>query len=63
VLECIARGQQELRDEISTWQRELSIGLNVPRLKKKLDVVEQVQKGGGIHTKKPGQLAGLFLCP
>jgi phage-related minor tail protein len=49
LMQLFVKGQQEFRDEISTWQRELEIGLDVPRLKKKLDVVEQVQKGGGIR--------------
>jgi len=48
VLERIARGQQEFRDEISDWQRGLEVNLNLVQVKKGLDLVQEVQKGGGI---------------
>lgn len=49
VLERIARGQQEFRDEISDWQRNLEVNLDPRKAKKAIDVATQVTSGGGIR--------------
>lgn len=49
LMQQMVRGQQEFRDEISDWQRNLEVSLDPRKAKKALDVVAQVQSGGGIR--------------
>ncbi len=48
VLERIAKGQEEFRDEISTWQRELETNVDLFKLKKNLETIDKTQTGGGL---------------
>jgi hypothetical protein len=49
VLERIARGQQEFRDEIGDWQRNLVVQNNLQEVAKGLKTVQDVKQGGGIR--------------
>lgn len=49
VLERIARGQQEFRDEIGDWQRNLVVQNNLQEVAKGLKTVQDVRQGGGIR--------------
>lgn len=47
LVQQLVRSHEEFRDEISTWQRELN--LDPRRAKRAIDMVTQVQSGGGIR--------------
>jgi phage-related minor tail protein len=49
VLERIAWGQQEFRDEIADWQRNLVVQNNLQEVAKGLKTVQDVKQGGGIR--------------
>ena len=49
VLERIARGQQEFREEIGDWQRNLVVQNNLQEVAKGLKTVQDVKQGGGIR--------------
>jgi hypothetical protein len=48
VLERIAQGQVEFREEISDWQRNLGVNLNYHKLREGLDVGDKTRNGGGL---------------
>jgi len=49
LMQQLVRGQQDFRNEISDWQRDINVNLDPRSVKKALDVVTQVQSGGGIR--------------
>jgi hypothetical protein len=49
LMQQLVKSHQEFRDEISDWQRNYEVNLDPRKAKKAIDVVTQVQKGGGIR--------------
>jgi hypothetical protein len=48
LMQQMVRGQQEFRDEISDWQRNLVVQNNLRDVSRGLKMVQDVEKGGGI---------------
>ena len=42
-------GQQEFRDEITEWQRDINVNLDPRKAKKAIDAATQVMSGGGLR--------------
>jgi phage-related minor tail protein len=49
LMQQLVRGQQEFRDEITDWQRGFEVNLDPRKAKKAVDMVAEIQKGGGIR--------------
>jgi hypothetical protein len=48
LLERIARGQEDFREEISKWQREQEVRLDLFKVREGLDTKQRVKTGGGL---------------
>jgi hypothetical protein len=49
LMQLFVRGQQEFRDEIGDWQRNLVVQNNLQEVAKGLKTVQEVKQGGGIR--------------
>lgn len=49
LMQQMVRGQQEFRDEITEWQRDINVNLDPRKAKKAIDVTTQVMSGGGLR--------------
>jgi uncharacterized protein YciU (UPF0263 family) len=49
LMQLFVKGQQEFREEISDWQRNIEVNLDPRKAKKAIDVATQVTSGGGIR--------------
>jgi hypothetical protein len=48
LLERIAKGQEDFREEMSAWQREQEVRLDLFKVRDGLDTIEKTKVGGGL---------------
>ena len=49
LMQQLVHSQQEFRDELTEWKRDLNVNLDPRKAKKAIDTATQVMSGGGIR--------------